>query len=43
MRYEIVCNGTVVAQFMAESDAEICLDCLEEAYDDCEFTLREIR
>ena len=43
MKYEIVCNGKVIAQFMDKSDAEMCLDPLEEMYDDCVFEIRSIQ
>lgn len=42
MKYEILCNGEVIAQFVQKADAEMCLDPLEEVYSDCEFEIREI-
>ena len=38
MDYEIYSNDVLIAQFENDSDRDLCLDCLKEAYSDCEFT-----
>ncbi|GAG37218.1 unnamed protein product [marine sediment metagenome] len=34
MRYEIKCDGKVIARFLYESDRDLCLVAMREAFDD---------
>ena len=38
MEYKIYCNGKLIAQFVNESDRDLCLDLLERVYEDCIFS-----
>jgi hypothetical protein len=42
MKYQIHCDGKVIAAFLNESDRDLCFDALCEAYDDCVFMKAEI-
>lgn len=38
MDYVIICDGMTIAKFETESDRDLCLDTLTEAYGDAKFT-----
>jgi hypothetical protein len=37
MKYEIICNGVVIAIFLSEVERDICLKHLSGLYKDCKF------
>ncbi len=37
MNYTIICNGTVIAKFLHESDRNFCMEKLQGEFDDCDF------
>ncbi|MFC1454133.1 hypothetical protein ACFLQL_03035 [Verrucomicrobiota bacterium] len=37
MKYNIICNGKLIASFVNESDRNICMDTLAGMYYDCKF------
>ena len=41
MKYEIWCNGKLIAQFDNRQDRDDCLDFLADKYEDCKFTVKE--
>ncbi len=43
MRYEIYCDGKLIAKFKNEADRDYCLGMLQEVYDDVEFKATEAK
>ena len=41
LKFKIVSRGKEIAAFLNESDRNICLDALSEAYGDCNFESKE--
>lgn len=41
MKYEIWCNGILIAKFEHKSDRDFCLDAFEEYHSDCEFSSKD--
>ena len=41
MKYHILCEGKLIASFVNESDRDLCLSTLMEAYEDCSFLTRD--
>jgi len=38
MKYKIYCNGELIAGFASQVDRDICLEALEESFEDANFT-----
>ena len=37
MEYTIICNGIIIASFKNESDRDLCMDFLQDTYEDSSF------
>jgi hypothetical protein len=41
MKFKIISNGKVIAEFVNQTDRDLCIEVLREEYPDCEFKTEE--